>query len=218
MHLIRFFSVASVTLFWLTLSSNTIAKEFDTDKLMSDIESQLKFSSDKLTKLKPAIDAKSKELEKSINESVNKGFVELQALTGQLDVASKEAEEKLKQALNGDEMEKLKTYLKSIDQEAISQIKDSLVDELSKLLLLTQDQIGKLRPILIDSFDKLGAMLDRLASQGKEGLEAFKQNFDQINNELKNRVSKVLSSDQLKKLDANREELRQKLRAELSGA
>ena len=89
---------------------------------------------------------------------------------------------------------------------------------MSKLLLLTQDQIGKLRPILIDSFDKLGAMLDRLASQGKKGLEAFKQNFDQINNELKNRVSKVLSSDQLKKLDANREELRQKLRAELSGA
>ena len=218
MHLIRFFSVASVTLFWLTLSSNTIAKEFDTDKLMSDIESQLKFSSDKLTKLKPAIDAKSKELEKSINESVNKGFVELQALTGQLDAASKEAEEKLKQALSGDEMEKLKTYLKSIDQEAINQIKDSLVDELSKLLLLTQDQIGKLRPILIDSFDKLGAMLDRLASQGKKGLEAFKQNFDHINNELKNRVSEVLSSDQLKKLDANREELRQKLRAELSGA
>ena len=66
--------------------------EFDADQMLSELEQQLQLSSDKLSKLKPALDAKSAELKKSINASVEKGFMELEALSGQLDTATREAE------------------------------------------------------------------------------------------------------------------------------
>ena len=94
-------------------------EEFDADKMLSDLESQLKLSSDKLDKLEPALDAKSNELKRSIQESVDEGFMQLEGLSGQLEAASKEAEEKLKEALSSEEMQQLKEYLKKMDGEAI---------------------------------------------------------------------------------------------------
>ena len=73
-------------------------EEFDADKMLSELEQQLQLSSDKLSKLKPALDAKSAELKKSISASVENGFMELDALSGQLDTATREAEAKLKDA------------------------------------------------------------------------------------------------------------------------
>ena len=193
------------------LSSPVFAaeEEFDADKMLSELEQQLQLSSDKLSKLKPALDAKSAELKKSINASVEKGFVELDALSGQLDTATREAEAKLKDALSGEEMQKLKDYLGKIDRDAIASIQQSLVEELEKFLKLTEDQIAKLQPVLEDAFKQLSEMLERLAREGNKTLDQFKEEFKTLNTDLKQKLAETLDGEQLKSLDTHRDELRE---------
>jgi len=218
MQLFRHFCAAITALLFFIPTVYAASEEINTDRLLSELEKQIELSGDKLSKMKPALDAKSKELEKSIQESVEKGFVELRAFSGKLDSASKQAEQSLKDALNGEEMKKLKDFLDNIDREAIDKVKDELVAELTKLLQLTEDQIKKLKPALKQSMDDLVAMIDRLVAQGKQGLETFKKDYEEFNNKLKKRLSKELNKEQIKKLDKNQEELREKIRATLDRA
>ncbi len=186
-----------------------VEEEFDADKMLSELEQQLQLSSDKLSKLKPALDAKSAELKKSINASVEKGFMEFDALSGQLDTATREAEAQLKDALSGEEMQKLKDYLGKIDRDAIASIQQGLVEELEKFLKLTEDQIAKLKPVLEDAFKQLSEMLERLAREGNKTLDQFKQEYTTLNTDLKQKLADTLDGEQLKSLDAHRDELRE---------
>ena len=192
------------------LSSPVFAAEdeFDADQMLLELEQQLQLSGDKLSKLKPALDAKSAELKNSINASVEKGFMELEALSGQLDSATREAEAKLKEALSGEEMQKLKDYLGKIDRDAIASIQQSLVEELEKILRLTEDQIVKLKPVLEDAFRQLSEMLERLAHEGNKTLDQFREEYKKLNTDLKQKLVETLDGEQIKSLDAHRDELR----------
>lgn len=183
--------------------------EFDADKMLAELEQQLQLSGDKLSKLKPALDAKSVELKKSINASVEKGFMEFDALSTQLDTATREAEAQLKDALSSEEMQKLKDYLGSIDRDAIASIQQSLVEELEKLLKLTEEQIAKLKPVLENAFKQLSDLLERLAREGNKTLDQFKREYKTLNTDLKQKMAETLDGEQLKTLDTHRDELRE---------
>ena len=185
--------------------------EFDAESMLSELERRLDLSGDAMSKLKPALDAKSAELKKSINASLEQGFMELNALTEQLDTASAETTAKLKEALSSDEMTKLREYLSKIDKDAIASIRDQLVAELEELLKLTEGQIEKLRPVLEDAFDRLGEMLDRLAREGTQSLENFKKEYESLNLDLKQKLGEVLDGEQLKSLEMHREELGERI-------
>ena len=190
-------------------------EQFDADKMLSDLETQLNLSGEKLDKLKPALDAKSEELKKSIHKSVDEGFMQLENLTTQLDAASKEAEAQLKEALSSEEMQQLKDYLNKIDGEAIKQIRDELVAQLSEFLKLTEEQIAKVKPILEDSFNQLGELLDQLVREGGKSLEKFKSQYDQLNQQLNQKLRDTLNADQIKSLDTHHEELRENIKQAL---
>lgn len=202
---------ALLTSMIFTSTSFAAEREFDADKMLSDLEQQLKLSGDALAELKPAIDAKSAELKENINNSVEQGFMELGALSEQLDAASKDAQAKLQEALTSDEMKQLKEYLSKIDREAIESIRDSLVAELEKFLKLTEAQIADLRPVLEDAFNRLGEMLDRLASEGSRSLEQFKNEYEGLNVDLKKKLAETLDGEQLKSLEQHRDELRESI-------
>ena len=55
--------------------------EFDADKMLSELEKQIDLSGDAMSKMKPALDAKSAELKKSINNKL-----EFHGLQGAKDV------------------------------------------------------------------------------------------------------------------------------------
>ena len=188
-------------------------EEFDTEKMLTDLENQLKLSSEELAKLKPALDAKSKELRKSINESVDRGFVELEALTSQLDAASKEAQAQLKEAFSSEEMQQLRDYLNKIDKEAIKQATDELVAQLTAFLKLTETQILELKPMLEDAFNRLGEMLSKLARQGNMTLEEFKNNYEALSEELRQKLESTLDREQIKSFNQHRQELRENIEA-----
>ena len=98
---IRTFFTTTVVALLFTFPVYADREKFDADKMLSDLESQLNLSGEKLDKMKPALDAKSEELKKSIHESVDEGFMQLENLSTQLDTASKEAEAKMGGLLSG---------------------------------------------------------------------------------------------------------------------
>lgn len=190
-------------------------EQFDTDKMVSDLEDKLQLSQEKLDKLKPALDAKSAELKNSINESVDKGFVELDKLSSELDAISKDAEKKAEEVLNREEMQQLKEYLGQIDKDAIREAGEMIVAELTKFLELTEAQVVKLKPLLTDSFKQLEKMLNSLAQKGTKNLEEFKNQYNKISKDLNVKVKDLLSGEQLELLNKHNGELEEKIRAAL---
>ena len=166
MRYIRLFFKVAITVSLLISSASAADKEFDSEQILSDLESRLKLSSEKLSRLKPAIDEKSAELTKSMHESVDKGFAHLHEMSEKLDSVSKDAEKKAEEILNSEEMEKLKDYLGKIDEKAINEMKDRAVADLSAILELTEAQVEKLKPILEDSYTQLNEIFTDLAKEG----------------------------------------------------
>ena len=88
-----------VFLLFLSLSASADTTDFDTEKMLSDLEQQLRLSSEKFNEMKPeleqALEQKSSELKTTINEQVEEGFVELESMSKKLDTASAEARSNL---------------------------------------------------------------------------------------------------------------------------
>ena len=61
----------------------------DSEKSLSDFESQFELSSETL---KPVMEAKSRDLKQSYSESVESGFMQIEELSARLDDTSKEAD------------------------------------------------------------------------------------------------------------------------------
>lgn len=206
-----FFSVFIATLLFAA-HGFTAEEQFDSEKMLSELESQLELNSEKLSKLKPTIDTKSEEMKKSIHEMVDKGFVQLEEMTVELDKMSKETEAKVRSFLNSEEVKKLKDYLNKLDKEAINEAKNKLVAELSEVLELTEQQLNKLKPILEDSMEQLSKMIEKLAKEGSRNWDEFKRQYEEISNELKDQMQETLDSSQMKKLEKYNEEKRDKIR------
>ncbi len=190
----------------LVSSASAADKEFDSEQILSDLESKLKLSSDKLSRLKPAIDEKSAELTKSMHESVDKGFAHLHDLSEKLDSVSKDAEKKAEEILNSEEMDKFKDYLSKIDEKAIKEMKDRVVADLSAALELTEAQVKKLKPILEDSYTQLSEIFTELAKEGNKSWEGFKQQYEKFSEDLQEKLQDTLDKRQMEKLKKYNEE------------
>src|SRR5210317_181717 len=83
-------------------SASASNKDFDTEKMLSDLQQQLRLSKEKYEQMKPeleqTLEQKSRELKSTINEQVEEGFVELESMSKKLDAASVEARSNLEKA------------------------------------------------------------------------------------------------------------------------
>jgi len=179
-------------------------KEFDSEQILSDLESKLELTSEQTARLKPAIEEKSAGLKKSMHESIDKGFVQLDELSAKLEKVSRDAEKKAGEILNSEEMNKLKDYLSKIDKKAVKEMKDKAVADLSAVLELTEAQIAKLKPILEDSYTQLGDIFAGLAKEGNKSWDGFKQ-----------QLQDTLDDNQMKKLEKYNEEKKVKIQEAL---
>lgn len=209
----KILAIVMVNLFLLVPVSISIGaeEEFDSQKLLSDLEKKLQHSSDEFAKLKPEIDAKSKDLQKSINESIDRGFLELEKMSGKLDEATKETEKRVKEFLSSEEYRQFKETLNKVDKQAIEDAKTKLVEEMSSLLELTEAQAEKMKPILEESVTELGEMVDQLKDQGIKGVEEFKREYERMVDDLREKYEQVLEPDQLDKFEKYNEERKQEI-------
>jgi hypothetical protein len=210
----RFISLFILLLTGLFFSSAAMAveeKKFDSEELMSQLEEQIDLSAEKLNQLKPEIDAKSAELKKDIEASVDKGFVELDKLTGKLDAATKATEAKVQEMLSSEQYQQFKDFLAGIDKEAVEDAKKKLSKELSEVLQLTEEQAEKIKPVFEESVAELSALLDSFAKSGMSALDDFKSQYEDLTKQLRDKLKETLDKDQLEKYDEYKNEKRDKI-------
>lgn len=177
------------------------ADSFDSEKIIAELEEQVKLSKEQWEKLKPVIEEKSKDLSKGIHESVDKGFAELDKLTKQFDTMTKDAEKKFNKIVTSDEAMKLRESLAKIDKEAIDKAKDKMVADLNGLLELSEEQAKKIKPVLEESFNELSAMIEGLAEEGTRNWSEFKKDFEKLTKDLYDKVQETLDDEQMEKLE-----------------
>ncbi len=209
--------VGSMLLAFLLISPASAASNaFDTEKMLSDLEQQLQLSREKYNEMKPqleqTLEKKSRELKETVDKQVKEGFVELESMTKKLDAASVEAKRSLEKALNSDEITQLKKFLASIDEEAIKDAREKLLDELTRQLELTADQLEQLKPILRDYMTQASALLEQFTQGSKRAFEEYSEKYDVLVSDAKENTKDVLNSDQMKKLEKQLIETRDKIK------
>lgn len=216
----KYISLAAIVLTTCFTIASSFAddKKFTSEKILTDLEIALQLESEQISQLKPTIEAKSEELKKSIHETVDKGFVELDELTAKLTEMSKNAENKVEAFLNSQEMQKLKDYLSKIDKEAIEEVKQLLVAELTEVLALTEVQLQNLKPVLEESMDKLVEITAELAKKGSDSWAEFKHQYEQLSREMKEKIKDHLNGEQMNKLKKYNEEKQEKIHQVLFNA
>jgi len=184
---------------------------FDTDKMISDLNDKIELSKEQWEKLKPVLGEKSDELKKSINEYVDKGYVQMGEMSGKLKEVSEDTEKKLEAFLNSEEMQKLKNYLNELDEDAIKEAKDRLVAELSEILALTEEQVSKLKPAMEESMSEMSEMIEDLADRGSSGWEEFKKQYKTLTDDLKKKLEETLDNQQMERFEEYKQEKQDKI-------
>ena len=202
--------------FFLFSSAPASSTDFDAEKMMSDLEKQLRLSSEKFEKMKPdlekALEEKSKELKSSINKQVEEGFVELESMSKKLDATSAEAKRNLEEALNSDQVKELKAYLASIDEEAIKEAREKLLKELTKQLELTADQLEKLKPILRDYMVQASELLKQFSKEGSRAFDEYGEKSELLAKDMKDRLQEALDSKQMMELEKQLKDVSEKIK------
>ena len=190
-------------------------RSLDTDQMISELEKHIELSKEQWEKLKPVLEEKSKEMQQSLNESVDKGYAELDELSKKLEAMSEDAERKAKELMSSEEVQKMREYLSKIDEDAIREARDKMVAELTELLELTEAQVAKIGPVLEDGIMQLSVMLQQLARDGNRSWEAFKEQFDQLMEEMKEKLQGSLDNKQMERLEEYNDEQEEKIRKTL---
>ena len=210
-RLLRVVIISSVFLLINTVGFAAEDETFDTEKMISDLNDKIELSKEQWEKLKPVLGEKSDELKKSINEYVDKGYIEMEEMSRKLKGVSEDTEKKLEVFLNSEEMQKLKSYLNELDEEAIKEAKDRLVAEVSEILVLTEDQLDKLKPVLEDSMSRMSEMIQELADRGSSGWEEFKKQYKTLTDELKKKLEDTLDRHQMERFEEYKQDKRDKV-------
>jgi len=196
------FTIIAFNLSLMLTAAKVLAEdELHSEKIMAELEKQMDLSREKWEQLKPVITEKSEDLSKQMQDSVDKGFAELDELTKKIDTMSKDAEKRVKDILTSEEAMKFREQLEKIDRQAIEKAKNEMIADLNALLELTEEQAEKLKPLLEESIKEMSDMILALTTRGAEDWEKFKKDFDQVTSELYDKVKETLDGEQMEKLE-----------------
>jgi len=211
MKLVSILCATAVAAILLPLWAQAGEGEFDTEKMLSDLEKKLSVSQEELEKIKPVLERKNRELKGVIDDSVDQGFAEMESMAQELEAASEEAGKQLDKALNSQQVKELKAYFARIDKEALEEIRRELVAEMESFLKLTEKQVAELEPILKEQLEEFSALVSRFAKDSGKAWEEFRQEYGKIAAETLSRLEKALDKGQLDKLEKRMEETREKI-------
>ncbi len=189
--------------------------EFDPAKMMSDLEKQLRMTQEQYEKAKPELEKamreKSRELKESINKQVDEGFLQLEEMSREMSAASDRLKKDLEQTLNSQQVQDLKAYLEQLDKKAVEDASRKLLDELAQVLALTASQVEELKPVLRNYLDQASALLQQFARDSSRTFEEYRQEYEALGRELRERLGDTLDSEQLDTLDRQMDEIKQKV-------
>ena len=115
-------------------------------------------------------------------------------------------------ALDSEQVQSLQSSLARLEDDAGEVIRFAVIERVSERLGVTPGQAAQLRPMLRENLVELSELLSRFAAESGKSFEEFRVAYDALHETLRVRLSSVLDTDQLKALDALRDELVERIR------
>jgi hypothetical protein len=181
------------------------------ENLLSDLDEKLKLADQELAELKPAVEKKSQELRDLIDKKVDEGFLELEALSKELNQKIQGLEQDLDTVLSDPQIQELKEFLATLDEQTITTMIDEIIAKLAARLGVTSEQLAQFETILRDELNKQGELLSRFLDQGAQAFDEFQQENDQLWQEIGNRLDEILTSDQMQEARKWKQEVEEKI-------
>ncbi|MEE4165417.1 MAG: hypothetical protein V2I35_05425 [Desulfocapsaceae bacterium] len=211
-RVLKILMVAAAFLLIIASTGHSAEDEaFTAEKMIADLNDKIELSKEQWDKLKPVLGEKSDELKKSISEYLDTGHFQMEEMSRQLKGFSEDTEQKLKTFLNSEEVRKLKNYLDELDEDAIRKVRDKMVAELSEILVLTEEQLDKLKPLLEESMSRMSALTEGLAERGSSGWEEFKKEYKALTDDLRKKLQETLDNQQMERFDQYKQDKQEKI-------
>lgn len=203
----------------LLLPVSAYADEVDIDRMLQEMEAQLQISQERFEAMRPklrsALEEKSKELSRTFDSALEQGLIELEQMGNRYSQATSEAADRLDELMRSDEVNKLRTYLSELDEDAIREARDQMVEEFIEVLQLTADQIEAMKPIIREKLEILGEILERYVNAGKSGYEQFRSEFEAETRRGIKEVESILNPEQVEVFEEQLESIGSAIQADV---
>jgi hypothetical protein len=183
-------------------------EQLNAERIMAALEQKLILSREQWNRVRPVIEQQSQNLRKAIDEARAQGFLELEFLRKRFAAATEQARGQLDEFLTREQVEKIENLLEELHQFTIGEIRNALVEVLTRFLKLSRDQIERLQPIFRDEIQKRSRLLSNLATAPDISFEDFMTDFEALQDETRQRVSEALDPDQVRALEKRQDQLR----------
>ncbi len=180
----------------------------DTEKILAALEQKLDLSDEQLARVRPVLEQQSEHLRDAMDEAQAQGFLDLESLPKQFAAAAEQTRAKLNEVLTAEQMEALTTVFEELRHTTIEDIRDALVDRLTRFLALNQEQIERLRPVFRDEIQKRSELLGRLTNAPDFSFEEFRTELAALQEATRRRLTEALDPDQLRALEQRQQQLR----------
>ena len=120
--------------------------------------------------------------------------------------------EELSGVLSQQNIQNIKDYFETLDQEVIDSIHDEIIASLAEQLDLAAEKMEELEPIFREELQARYKLLKRALEQGSEQLDEFEQQAEKLWQDTLTRLEGTLTPEQIQKLQTWRSELQEKIR------
>lgn len=191
-------------------------EDFESESLLSTLDKKVQLAKKDLAQAGTVLEKRSQEFLKLIDTEVEEGFVRLDAFTKELNVQVQALREDLSGVLSQQNIQDLKDYFETLDQEVIDSIHDEMIASLAERLDLAADKMEELEPIFREELQARYELLKHALEQGSEQLDEFEQQSEKLWQDMLTRLEDKLDSEQLEELRAWRGEMQEKIRRAFS--
>ena len=193
-------------------ATGTDLETFIADKVMTAVEPRLDLTAEQRTHLQMVIEMAVGKFNETVMAQAGLGLFDYQLLSRQLGAVAETAEAQLTEFLDSQQMDEIKRYFEELNAEVVEKVREVLFDQISTFLELTPHQIERFRPIFREEMARWSSLLDRFRDTFKE----FRNDFEALQKESRQKLEGVLTEGQLKTLSETQQILREKIRDLLS--
>lgn len=89
---------------------------------------------------------------------------------------------------------------------------ERVMQELTDRLSLSEEQVGRIRPVLDEQSDRMAALWKKAGERGPEGMGSMRGDMERIMKETEEKLEKILTADQMREYRKMVEERRERMR------
>jgi hypothetical protein len=120
-----------------------------------------------------------------------------ESLWRELHESRQKFENALQRILNADQLRLVPELHAELEDEALAQLREQQINEISQQLKLTRDQADQARPVLDQDFDQKVALMRNYRKDPSKGLASFSKALEIINEDTEAQLDRVLNETQM---------------------